>query len=41
MSISWADYVVILGLFLGAGGFGLAYGQWRLAIKEMFDSAGA
>lgn len=40
MSISWADYIVIMGLFLGAGGFGIAYGQWRLAIKEMFDSAG-
>jgi hypothetical protein len=41
MSLAWAVYVVILGLFLGAGGFGLSYGQWRLAIKEMFDAAGA
>jgi hypothetical protein len=41
MSLAWDVYVVILGLFLGAGGFGIAYGQFRLAIKEMFDAAGA
>lgn len=41
MSLAWDVYVVILGLFLGASGFGLAYGQWRLAVKEMFDAAGA
>lgn len=40
MSISWDDYVYLMGLFLGAGGIGIAYGQWRLAIREMFDAAG-
>jgi hypothetical protein len=41
MSIQWADYLVYFGLFIGAGGIGVAYGQFRLGIKEMFDSVGA
>ena len=41
MAISWADYLIIMSLFLGAGGLGIAWGQWRLAIKEFMQSAGA
>jgi len=41
MSIPWLDYVQIMGLFLGAGGIGVAFGQWRLSIREMFDAAGS
>ncbi len=41
MSIPWVDYVQLMGLFLGSGGIGMAWGQWRLSIREMFDASGS
>lgn len=39
--MSWTDYVLIMGVFIGAGGMGMAYGQFRLGIKETIDATGA
>lgn len=41
MTFTWVNYAEFLGLFIGAGGVGLAWGQFRLGIKETIDATGA
>ncbi len=39
MAFQWSAYLVIAGLYVGAVGIGVAYGQFRLGWKEMLDAA--
>lgn len=41
MGISWDVYLALFGFLLGAGAIGMGWGQLRLGLKEMIDSAGA
>ncbi|WP_267904178.1 hypothetical protein [Pseudomonas mangiferae] len=41
MAFPWEFYSAIAGVFVGCAGFGIAFGQFRLGIKEIVDSTGA
>jgi hypothetical protein len=37
MAFDWDTYLVIAGIYVGAVGIGVAYGQFRLSWKELID----
>jgi hypothetical protein len=39
MAFTWEQYLVIAGLFVGALGLGIAWGNFRLGWKEIIDAS--
>lgn len=39
MAFTWAQYLGIAGLFVGALGIGVAWGSFRLGWKEIIDAS--